>query len=72
VAFASRPFLDSFVQQTSDLGVRDTPIIVIDAEVCHPGPVRRQVRGVLGLMVEKLISPPGNGEERIFWAQTDQ
>jgi hypothetical protein len=68
VVFASRPFLDSFCQQTDDLGVSGLSILVIDAEVCHPAPARRQVRSVLDDMVRFLTAGRTGGPPEVLWA----
>lgn len=72
VVFASKPFLTSFIQQTGDLGVRDYPMIVIDAETCHPAPVRRQIRRVLDLLPPLLTRTEHFTEPEVHWAPADE
>lgn len=70
MAFVSRPFITSFLEQTNSLGVDAVPLIVIDAETCSPIPIRKQLSGVLDL-IEYELTQKSQGrpwEERIHWA----
>lgn len=44
--------------QTTALGMRDLPILVIDAETTHPGPIRRQLAELLPYIEAYLTSEP--------------
>lgn len=74
MAFVSRPFLTSFLEQTNSLGVDEVPIIVIDAETCNPLPVRKQLGRVLEV-IEYELTEKSKGRatsDRIHWAPKDE
>jgi hypothetical protein len=74
VAFVSRPFITSFLEQTNSLGVDAVPIVVIDADTCHPLPIRRQLARVLDVIEYELTEKSAGRPlaERIHWAPKDE